>query len=71
MEITKDTNIGELLTKHPQAAIAMMKHGFHCVGCHMAHFETIKQGAAAHGMNDEKLDNMIKEIKKTVEENEQ
>ncbi len=68
MKITKDSNIGELLTKYPRAAIAMMKHGFHCVGCHVAHFETLEQGARAHGMDNEKLDEMLNDIKKAVEE---
>ncbi|MCK5594525.1 MAG: DUF1858 domain-containing protein, partial [Candidatus Aenigmarchaeota archaeon] len=30
-------------------------HGLHCIGCFAASFETLEQGAAAHGMDIKKL----------------
>ena len=66
-EITKDMGFQEVLQKHPEAAQIMMKHGLHCVGCHAAAFETIEQGCTAHGMKEEDMEKMIKEMNETVE----
>lgn len=63
--ITKDMKLGEILEKYPETAETLMKNGFHCLGCHMAAFETIEQGAASHGINIKKLLNdMNKVVKK-------
>ncbi len=71
-KITKDMMIGESVQKHPETALVMMKFGLHCVGCHVAAHETIEQGCKGHGLSDEKIDDMIKEmnevIKKKTEE---
>lgn len=65
-KITKETNIGEVVTKFPSAAPILAKNGFHCIGCHVAMFETLEQGAFAHGMNEDKLKNMIKEMNEVI-----
>jgi hybrid cluster-associated redox disulfide protein len=62
--ISKDDRISEALKKNPDAAPIMMKHGIHCVGCHAAFFETIEQGAQAHGLKDKEIEKMIAEINK-------
>jgi hybrid cluster-associated redox disulfide protein len=62
--ISKDDRISDALKKNPEAAPIMMKHGIHCVGCHAAFFETIEQGAQAHGLKDKEIEKMIAEINK-------
>jgi hybrid cluster-associated redox disulfide protein len=32
-----------------------MKHGLHCVGCHVSAFESIEEGAMAHGIDVDAL----------------
>jgi len=61
-KITKDMQLGELVSKYPEAAQVMLKHGMHCIGCQMSAWETIEQGAKGHGMNDKQLDEMVKEM---------
>jgi hybrid cluster-associated redox disulfide protein len=39
-----------------------MKYGLHCIGCHVATWETLEQGAMAHGMDRKQLENMIKDL---------
>jgi hybrid cluster-associated redox disulfide protein len=63
--VTKDDMIGEALKKNPMAAFILMKHGFHCVGCHAASFETIAQGAQAHGLSAAELKKIVDEINKS------
>jgi hybrid cluster-associated redox disulfide protein len=62
MEITKEMKIGDAVNKKPEAAEVMVKYGLHCVGCGAAVLETIEQGAKLHGMDDEKIEKMMKEI---------
>lgn len=55
MTITKDMGIMEVVSKYPEAAGVFAAFGMGCLGCAAAHFETIEQGAAAHGMDIEAL----------------
>ena len=54
----------EILEKNPEAAKVMFNYGLHCVGCHIAAFETLEQGSIAHGLTKDQLNKMIKEINK-------
>jgi hybrid cluster-associated redox disulfide protein len=54
-KINKDMLIGDLVKKYPDSIGVMLEHGMHCVGCHVATWETIEQGASGHGINAEKL----------------
>jgi hybrid cluster-associated redox disulfide protein len=67
-KITRDMMIGEVVREHPGTAMVMMSHGMHCVGCHVAAFETIEQGCKGHGMDDKQIDEMVEEMNKIVEE---
>jgi len=66
-KIVKSMTIGEAVQKYPETAFVMMKHGLHCVGCHVAAWETIEQGALGHGMNEEQLQSMVDEMNKAIE----
>jgi len=66
--ITRDMTIGELIQKYPEAAPIVMSYGLHCVGCHVAHWETLEQGARGHGLPEDVIDEMIDELNKFVEE---
>ncbi len=55
MTITKDIKIEEVVTQYPETMMVFMKHGLHCVGCHVSAFESIEDGAISHGINVEAL----------------
>jgi len=55
MTLTKDNTIEEVVTKYPETVMVFMKHGLHCVGCHVSAFESIEEGAMAHGINVDAL----------------
>lgn len=55
MTITKDIKIEEVVTQYPETMMVFMKHGLHCVGCHVSAFESIEDGAIAHGINADAL----------------
>ena len=58
-KVTKNMLIGDVVKIYPSAIEVLMKHGLHCIGCHVATWETIEQAARAHGIE---VDELIKEI---------
>lgn len=65
-KITKKTTIGDAVSKHFETAKVMLKYGLHCVGCHVAAWETIEQGAKRHGLDDKEIDKMVLEMNEAV-----
>ena len=63
--ITKDTGIIEAVQKYPQIIEIFQNYGLGCVGCMAAHFETIGQGAGAHGID---VDALIADINECIAE---
>jgi len=63
MTITKDMTIEDVVTQHPESMMVFMKHGLHCVGCHVSAFESIEDGAKAHGIN---VDALVVDLNKVV-----
>jgi hybrid cluster-associated redox disulfide protein len=55
MKITMDMPIGEIVQKYPQTVPVFMQHGLGCLGCAVARFENLEQGARAHGIDVEVL----------------
>ena len=54
-KITADTLIMDCLKLNPTSAEILMSYGMHCLGCAMAHGETIEQAVNAHGNDLEEL----------------
>ncbi|MHA2026082.1 MAG: DUF1858 domain-containing protein [Candidatus Thorarchaeota archaeon] len=65
--VTKEMSIGEVVMKWPESAAAFLQFGLHCYGCAAARYETIEQGAQAHGIDPETL---IKAINEEIEKKE-
>lgn len=65
-KVNKNMTLGEAIQKFPESAEIMMNYGLHCIGCHVATWETIEQGALSHGMSDKETDRMIKEINEAI-----
>jgi hybrid cluster-associated redox disulfide protein len=57
--------IGETLQKHPQTLNVFLSHGLMCVGCAVARFENIRQGAEAHGID---VDALIADLNAAVQQ---
>ncbi|MBD3282069.1 MAG: DUF1858 domain-containing protein [Candidatus Portnoybacteria bacterium] len=64
MKISKDMKIEDIIKHHPQTLEVFQKFNIHCIGCAAASFETLEQGAAAHGIDIEEL---VKELNKAIE----
>ena len=66
-KITKNTLIGKIVEKYPQVVPTLMGFGLHCVGCHVAGFESLEDGFKAHGMNDKQIEEAVKKLNAVVE----
>ncbi len=65
-KIDKNTKFSELTEKYPETIEVLLESGMHCFGCAMAAFETIEQGAMAHGMDEKETEKLITEINKKI-----
>ncbi|PJE57534.1 MAG: disulfide oxidoreductase [Candidatus Portnoybacteria bacterium CG10_big_fil_rev_8_21_14_0_10_38_18] len=57
--------IDEALNKYPETVGIFVKYGFHCLGCAAASFESIEDGAKAHGIDTDKL---VEELNEVIKE---
>ncbi len=63
--ITKEMSIGEVVTKYPQTIPVFQAHGMGCLGCAVARYENIAEGAAAHGLN---IDKLVKDLNNAIKQ---
>lgn len=64
-KITKDTLIADCLKYNPDSAEILMSVGMHCLGCAMAHGETIEEAVFVHGTD---LDALLAKLNEGVVE---
>ncbi len=64
-KITRDSGIIDAVQAHPEIIEVFQQYGLGCVGCMAANFETIGQGASAHGLD---VDALIADINKKIGE---
>jgi len=66
--INKYMTIQEVVEKNPETIRVFLEHGLHCIGCAVARFENIEQGALAHGID---VDALIRDLNAKVGEKEE
>lgn len=66
-KLDKSIQIGELVTNYPEAVEVLFEYGFHCIGCGLSAYETLEQGAAAHGFDEKTVEEMLEKIRKATE----
>ncbi len=64
-KITADTLIAECLDINPNSAEILLATGMHCLGCAMAHGETIAEAVAVHG---EDLDTLLAKLNEGLDD---
>ena len=62
--IKKEDNIAKVISENPEVIKVLMDFGVGCIGCAAASFETIEQGAEAHGIP---VDELVKKLNEAVE----
>ena len=64
-KITENSLIAEVISLNPQAARILMSYGMHCIGCAMAHGETIGEAVSVHGQD---LEELLAKLNEGIEE---
>ena len=64
MAITKDMTIMNVIGNDENIADILMQSGMHCLGCMMAHDESLEQACEVHGID---CDALVKEINEYLE----
>ena len=70
-EVTRETPIGEVVRDHPETVEVFLKYGLHCIGCPASMMETVEQGAAGHGMDEEEITKLVEELNQKIKEKEE
>lgn len=60
-KIEKDTIIGDVLDIAPETAPLFFAIGMHCLGCPSSRGETVEEACAVHGVDCEKLLEIVNE----------
>ena len=58
-QVTKQTQIGEMLQKDIGIAAILMAAGMHCVGCPASQMESLEEAGMVHGMDADMLTKRI------------
>ena len=62
VEVTKTTQIGEVLRINPNVKEVLMGFGLHCFGCPMSQMETLEEAAGVHGVDADLLVEKVNEF---------
>lgn len=62
VEVTKTTQIGEVLNINPNVKEVLMGFGLHCFGCPMSQMETLEEAAGVHGVDPDLLVEKVNEF---------
>lgn len=62
-KITADMSIKEVVKNYPQTIRVFLEHGLMCFGCAVAQFESLRDGAIAHGID---VDALIADLNQAV-----
>ncbi|MEM2142119.1 MAG: DUF1858 domain-containing protein [Candidatus Thorarchaeota archaeon] len=63
--IHKKMSIQEVVARWPKTVGTFMMYGLHCIGCMAARYESIEQGALAHGIP---VDELVEALNRVIDE---
>ena len=59
--VTKDMVVGEIISKYPDAAFALMRCGMGCISCPASQAESLQDASMVHGMNADEVVDYVNE----------
>ena len=59
--VTKDMVVGEIISKYPDAAFALMQCGMGCISCPASQAESLQDASMVHGMNADEVADYVNE----------
>ncbi|MBQ4382866.1 MAG: DUF1858 domain-containing protein [Firmicutes bacterium] len=67
-KVTKDMIIEDILQIDPNLAVILMQTGMHCVGCFASQGETLAEACFVHGLDENKIADLLNEYLAAKEE---
>lgn len=65
--ISKDTLVSDIMETYPEVAEFLMdEYGLHCIGCFMAEFDTLEEGAEIHGIIGADFQEMLNSVNQII-----
>lgn len=65
--IDPDISIQDLVKNHPQLVdVLIEEYGFHCVTCFLSEFETLREGAKVHGIEESDFDELMERLNSLI-----
>lgn len=61
-QITLQTKINQILEINPRAGKILAEFGLHCLGCHMALWETLADAVEAHNLSKKQIQTILKQL---------
>ncbi|MDP3741932.1 MAG: DUF1858 domain-containing protein [Candidatus Micrarchaeota archaeon] len=68
--ITKDMLVADIVLKFPSTVPIMLAYGLHCFECGASELETLEEGTIGHGMTQDDLEMILKDINEEAEKEE-
>ena len=62
VEVTKQTQIGEVLKMNLNVKEVLLGFGLHCFGCPMSQMETLEEAAMVHGVDSDLVVEKVNEF---------
>ena len=66
--IHKDMLISDIMLQYPESLELLIAAGLHCIGCTLSAYDTLEGGCAIHGMDEETVAGLIKEMNHKVKD---
>ncbi len=64
--ITKEMSMEQIITEYPDVIPLFFEYGLHCVNCGYAAYDTLEAGCRAHGMDDETIAELLKDLNELI-----
>lgn len=65
--VTRETTIGEIVEKYPEAISALESFGIHCLGCHVSPYESLEMGFAGHGLGEAEVEEAVAKLNEVIQ----
>lgn len=67
LKLTRKSNLKKAIEKYPKLGeVLAEKYHLHCFGCFASAFESLEEGALAHGMTNDEIKKMIEELNRII-----
>jgi hybrid cluster-associated redox disulfide protein len=69
--VSADMSLGEIIENYPETIPVLLKYGLHCIGCHIASWESLREGLMAHGLDEKGIMDVVDELNRTIRKHEE